>query len=278
MANNIYSNCLHCSKPFIILSNHTYKKYCNLSCSTSHRNKIAIADKLDNYLKNPNHCCQCNGTLPYKMKHNKFCSRSCAAIFTNSKKDWSKNKKTGPSKGSKIDKPKTQLFYTKIKQCVVCNKFHPKSGKTCSTICQKSLLSGITKKRIHNGWNPNSNRGRQKRSYLEKSFESWLKENFPEINFITEHPFKRLDSIKTYFADFYFPKLSLIIELDGTQHNNTKEYDQHRDNYISHTYQVHILRVTHKEYKNKSKLELIKKLLEPGSGVKPDTSDWKSDM
>lgn len=277
MAKNIYLNCLHCSKSFAIPSNHLYKKFCDLSCSTGYRNKITMENKLNNYLKNPNHCTQCKNILEYKIKNYKFCSRSCAAIFNNSKKDWSKIK-SGPSKGSKTTKNKIQPLYTKIKQCVVCDKFHPRTGKTCSVPCQKILLSSLTKQRIHNGWNPNSNRGRQKRSYLENSFESWLRDNYSAVVYITEQPFKRLDEIKTYFADFYFPDLSLIIELDGTQHNSTRDYDQNRDNYIANTYNLYILRITHKEYKNKSKLDLIKKLLEPGSGVKPDTSDWKSDM
>ena len=67
--------------------------------------------------------------------------------------------------------------------------------------------------------------------------------------------------IKTYFADFYFPDKKLIIELDGTQHSQTIEYDYDRDKYITDTYGVSILRISHREYKNNLKTELVKTLL-----------------
>ena len=35
------------------------------------------------YLANPSYCTQCNNQLPQSKKHNKFCSRSCAATFNN---------------------------------------------------------------------------------------------------------------------------------------------------------------------------------------------------
>ena len=52
------------------------------------------------------------------------------------------------------------------------------------------------------------------------------------LEVIIEQPFPRLDIIKTYFGDFYFPSLYLLIELDGTQHLKTIEYDIERDNYL----------------------------------------------
>lgn len=114
--------------------------------------------------------------------------------------------------------------------------------------------------RIYNGFNPNNNRGRNKKSYMEKSFEEWLiKHNVN--NFLPEEPFPRLDITKTYFADFYFPDKKLIIELDGTQHNQTIIQDQIRDNYITNTYGIRIIRITWYEYKNKLKIDEIKNLL-----------------
>jgi very-short-patch-repair endonuclease len=114
---------------------------------------------------------------------------------------------------------------------------------------------------IANGYNPKLNRGRGKRSFLELSFDNWLTITHPSLKFISECPFKRFDYTKTYFADFYFPDLSLIIELDGTQHKNTIEYDNERDNYISTNYNVQLIRISHKEYVNKTKLELINSVL-----------------
>lgn len=276
MANITYSRfCLFCKKMFDTTDKH--KKFCNLSCSTKNKNKVSKENRIEKYFQNPIRCITCSIVLPYEKRINKFCSKSCGAIYSNSKKDYTKFK-SGPKKGSNYVRSNSQHQFTKIRQCIICNKFHPNIGQTCSIECKKKLLSIKIKHRIHNGWNPNSNRGRHKKSYLEISFEKWLKDNYPNINYTTEQPFKRLDEIKTYFADFYFPTLSLIIELDGTQHNNTVEYDQNRDEYIKSVYNINIVRITHTEYKNKTKLELVKNLLEPGSGVKPDTSDWKSDM
>lgn len=95
---------------------------------------------------------------------------------------------------------------------------------------------------------------------MELSFYDWLINN-GVTNFETEKPFKRLDVTKTYFADFYFPDLSLIIELDGSQHKKTIAYDSERDRYISTTYNIEIIRVSHKEYTLQTKLDLIKSKL-----------------
>lgn len=66
-----------------------------------------------------------------------------------------------------------------------------------------------------------------------------------------------------YFADFYFPTLDLIIELDGTQHNtkSAKEYDRERDHYISTNYSIQIVRISHKEYVSKQRVSEIGALL-----------------
>jgi very-short-patch-repair endonuclease len=144
---------------------------------------------------------------------------------------------------------------------VICNKIHPRSGKTCSDICYKALLSTSIKHAISNGFDPKKNRGRGKKSYLETSFEEWLNKNFPNIGYIPEYPVKRQDMLKTYFGDFYFPSKNLIIELDGTQHNDTTEYDQERDTYITQTYGITIFRISHKEYVGKTKLDKVIQLL-----------------
>lgn len=287
MAKTIYQRiCLYCNKDFC--TSDKLKKFCNLSCSTANKNAVVKLNKIQKYLQNPKSCLQCNSIIQYESRNNKFCSKSCSATYSNNKKDWTKIK-TGPKPKLKIEKtqrnisrsvsrPNLKNLYTKIEQCVICNKFHPNKSKTCSTNCKRKLLSKIIKERIYNGWDPNSNRGRQKRSYLEKSFEEWLNKNYSEIHYICEQPFKRLDIVKTYFADFYFPELNLIIELDGSQHNATKDYDRERDLYIESTYDIRIVRITHKEYKSKIKLELIKNLLEHSAGIEPATSDWKSEV
>ncbi len=43
------------------------------------------------------------------------------------------------------------------------------------------------------------------------------------------YQFYRQKILYHYIVDFYCPKLKLVIEIDGTSHDNKKEYDEHRD-------------------------------------------------
>lgn len=261
MAKTIYNPvCLYCNKIFESFDKN--KKFCNLSCATYNKNKLAREKKNQNYLLNPNYCKFCNSILAYSKKLNYFCSSSCSARYSNVRKDYTKFK-PGPKRGASKRTTNSSLVrppYTKISQCEICNKFFPGTRKTCSVTCKNFLISRKIKLAISNGYNPKSNRGRHKKSYLESSFEHWLLIN-NLTNFITEKAFRRHDIAKTYFVDFYFPNLNLVIELDGTQHKNTKLYDQERDQYITFTYGVEILRISHKEYIEKTKIEFIKSKL-----------------
>ncbi len=46
--------------------------------------------------------------------------------------------------------------------------------------------------------------------------------------------FERQHSIGPYIVDFYCPEKKLIIEIDGNQHLNNKEYDVERSRYLEH--------------------------------------------
>lgn len=224
-------------------------------------------------------CLQCN--LPIFKSWQTFCNNSCAAKYNNSKKDYTKFK-PGPKKFSV---EKLEMFqqhrenkikldnkwlcvpcYSKIKQCVICNKFfHQKAriAKSCSKQCKSKLCSISQKISIANGHGGNKNRGRGKQSYLEKSFEQWIKNNYPTLEYETEKRFKRLDMIKTYFGDFYFPSKKLLIELDGSQHNIEKQklYDTDRDQYITSVYEVQVIRISYKEYVDGNRIAEIARLL-----------------
>jgi very-short-patch-repair endonuclease len=104
------------------------------------------------------------------------------------------------------------------------------------------------------------NLGRHKRSWMELTFESYLKENTitgwnSEVHFWNE------ELRKNYFPDFIFESKKLIIELDGTQHKKTIEKDAIRDQWFeSNGYRV--IRITHSEFKeryfsNKGFLDLL---------------------
>lgn len=101
--------------------------------------------------------------------------------------------------------------------------------------------------------------GRQKRSYLEESFSRWLESN--QVQYQYEIQFKNHELGKYYYADFVFPDINLIIELDGTQHRKTVEQDRIRDEYLSQVHGYRVLRVTHKEYQAKTKYSIICDLL-----------------
>lgn len=210
-------------------------------------------------------CLSCS--LPCK---DKFCSHSCSAKYNNSL--WGPSKKNLPKgfrKGFRYVDGKQVPPSTKLYECEICHKLHPLVGRTCSKGCKSKLLSLLMLQRISDGFNPQQNRGRSKRSWLEASFKQWLDIKYPFVVFETEKSFKRKDITKTYFVDFHFPELSLVIELDGTQHGLSTEYDSLRDDYLSQTYGLTILRISHKEYIKKTRIEEIQKYLERRTGLEP---------
>ena len=47
------------------------------------------------------------------------------------------------------------------------------------------------------------------------------------------YKFRRQHSTRRFILDFYCPKKFLAIELDGSQHLDTKEYDEERTRYLN---------------------------------------------
>lgn len=210
------------------------------------------------------HCVVCDKEV--SVNSERFCSRSCSAFFTNKLKDRTLFT-PGPKRGY-MKKRRRELLkpkFTKISWCPICGTPHPRTG-TCSPECKSKLLSNKMKQRIYDGFVPGNNRGRGKQSYMESSFEQWITDNFPNVAFEAEHSFKRKDIVKTYFADFYFPELNLIVELDGSQHEYTRHLDFERDQYIRDNYGVETFRISHKEYQNGSKIKQVESLLSRVSG------------
>lgn len=186
-----------------------------------------------------------------------FCSRSCNCSFGNLQRS-----KHGPPKGYSFNGRnlrKDYLPYSKIFKCVVCEKLHNKNRKTCSDECKRTLLSNNMIERIKK--TNRSNYRRDKQSFLEKSFEDWLISNNIS-NYVTEKTIKNHLTNKWYFVDFYFPDYSLIIELDGKQHEKQKhkEKDIDRDDYLT-SIGYKVVRISHSEYIQKTKYNLISSLL-----------------
>lgn len=105
--------------------------------------------------------------------------------------------------------------------CPVCgelfmnSRFLRKKSKTCSVSCKKNLQSKLASARLAKTEN-RLNLGRHKKSYLENSFENWLKQE--NIDFETEVHYRNTELNKSYYVDFLFRDKKLVIELDGTQH------------------------------------------------------------
>lgn len=58
----------------------------------------------------------------------------------------------------------------------------------------------------------------------EEWFKNELKQSGIKIKYLQNFPI-----LKKYFADFYFRKQKLIIEIDGSSHKGKEEYDKKRD-------------------------------------------------
>ena len=118
---------------------------------TSNKNGICHSNvRIKNeqkYLINPSLCIQCGETLPYSKKDNKFCSKSCSAKFSNSKRE-----KISKSNQLPLNKGKSKKCL--VSYCVICNRTIPnKIRKTCSDECLKQFkinTSAITNSKISN--------------------------------------------------------------------------------------------------------------------------------
>jgi len=225
--------------------------------------------KLNNITKyntSPNHCQHCQTNLEYDVRYNKFCSQSCAATYNNKIK-YPNNTGSKPKNPNKLNSKffyiDGKIQYCKISWCKVCNVLMPNSDRaTCSVECKSKLLSNKIIDRIIN--NKRSNFRRDKRSYMEESFEQWL--NLNNItDFIPEHGIKNHITNRWYFVDFYFPSLNLIIELDGKQHLKPKHKaaDILRDEYIMSNTINNVFRISYDEYKSGCKIPELLNLLVP---------------
>jgi len=76
--------------------------------------------------------------------------------------------------------------------------------------------------------------------------------------------FDRQRIIGNYIVDFYVKTLGLVIEIDGSSHENKEEYDQKREDYLKSlglkVYKISDLRVKHDL--NNVMMELEKYIIE----------------
>jgi len=69
--------------------------------------------------------------------------------------------------------------------------------------------------------------------------------------------FRRQQGIGPYIADFYCKEKNLVLEIDGSQHIEAKQYDEERDLYLQ-TLGIKILRFWNNEIDSNMESTLIK--------------------
>lgn len=233
-------------------------------------------ERREKYYLSPKKCIQCDKIIIYEKQNNKFCGSNCSAIYNNKFHKKVQDKKRIFSEIGKENIRKScikriKFNYNNSKKsyclnpnyCIICNKklvFEKRTNKTCSDVCYRTHLSRLASIRISKVEN-RKNFGRGKKSYLELSFEIWLKNKNiddyePERKFVNT----QLENKKNYFVDFTFEDKKVIVELDGTQHFKTKEQDAVRDEYLT-SIGYNVVRISYKEYKNKTKENLLISLL-----------------
>lgn len=209
-------------------------------------------------------CLQCSKliTSPHGKK---FCTQSCAARYNNTRRPTrtpeSKQKTAIATHNRHITTPKPQ--YTAISQCVWCHKWFPGKRRTCSNACCRAHKSNYQSTRLKTDSEYRRKLGTGHKSFMEASFEGWVQANYPHLPMSTQHPFRNNKQHGYFYADFYFPTLHLVIELDGTQHNtpDNQAYDAQRDHHLLNCHGVNVVRITSREYRQQLRVDEIRQLL-----------------
>lgn len=71
----------------------------------------------------------------------------------------------------------------------------------------------------------------------EEWFKKELELSFIKIEYTQNHPI-----LKRFFADFYFEKHRLVVEIDGSSHKGKEEYDKRRD-YLFEQAEYKVIRI-----------------------------------
>ena len=166
------------------------------------------------YLDTPIYCAQCNNVIPYDKRSQTYCSSSCSAIHSNSKKDWTKIK-TGPPKGTSPANKRGP--FTPVFQCKICKHYFQGKRVVCDNrACRYENLKGKT-----GGFRANSTRktrviykGFQLDSGAELAFAqlldahniAWVKNSTVWFEYAPN---------KKYYPDFFLTDYDQWIEIKG---------------------------------------------------------------
>lgn len=209
-------------------------------------------------------CLHCHSTI-LSTHGKKFCTLSCAARYNNARRaartPESKQKTATATRNRHAASPAPPR--TTVSQCVWCHKWFPGKRRTCSKSCYHSHKSNYQSTRLKTDSDYRSKLGTGHRSFMEVSFEAWVRTNYPSLPILPQHPFRNNKQHGHFYTDFYFPTLRLVIELDGTQHNlpDNKLHDAQRDQHLLDHHGVTVVRITSSEYKRQTRINEIRELL-----------------
>lgn len=270
--------CDFCGKEFDKLISQieaTNANYCSHSCAAKVNNSKRIRTEesrkktSDSLRKIPRKekvtqavCNVCESVYFTNKSNSKYCSEDCRKL---AKRGLNKESKLRRITEKLSKKPNPNLYsYIRFKTCKECSQvFYITSRKQintkfCSKDCRSKNQSRSQSERISKAEN-RTNLGRHKKSYPETCMIDWLDKN--QVVYEFESSIKNHELNKTYFPDFLFRDLSLIIELDGTQHRKTVEKDKIRDEYIERVYGIKVVRYWCKDFLKGIHYDEICKLL-----------------
>jgi hypothetical protein len=215
-------------------------------------------DKCDairsNYYKHANVCTQCNSSLDYDRRKNKFCSRGCAQTFNNSNRVHSQKTKDKISKSVSIaysnasDEERRTRSINNLEARLASYKWKNRSNKkkpdrTC-TVCGVKIYrsnkydfckvhyleSGVGQRnmgsytnRFKSEWvtNPWNGSNVWLMSGLESEFVTILNDNNIRWSSPKYLPYTDLDGgSHIYFPDFYLDDYDIYIEVKGYMWRN----------------------------------------------------------
>jgi hypothetical protein len=200
-------------------------------------------ERIQIYNKNPTLCTNCECSLEYEKKNNKFCSNSCATSYNNRirgkrsdktkkqisstvKKYYSiqenKNKlRSYAIKGNEIKTNLIKIEYNKSpNKCNVCSAVLPyerRNKKTCSYECR--IIACTQNRTYQNGsrkpiWY--FNKYQNKSVLLDSSWEVRIAKLLDELQiyWIRPYPMKWSDGTKDryYYPDFYLKDYNLYLD------------------------------------------------------------------
>jgi len=171
-------------------------------------------------------CCKSSNSCPANKKKNSEGLKNCGRDYVESYKNLpqeSKDRMAWARGLTKETNDSLARLSSKFKGRLGISRPHSEESKAKIAKARTEWLKDPLNRK---------NLGRHRRSWMELTFEEYLKYNNIQ-GWDTEVHFWNDELKKNYFPDFIFESRKLIIELDGTQHRKTVEQDSLRDRWFS---------------------------------------------